>query len=655
MFFIRLKVIILSIIILVGMSIFLLYKVDLYIKNRSVDLLASQLSSITKTAFDIASITGLGVTSHTYEIINTAKKQKELKDLWISRSDILSEDLNKSKSTLRDALERKVYVTKTQERDINKIEGSNDHTARISIPIIANDNCIVCHINVKAGEIVGSVNAEYNLQDSIRTIYETMKLDFWAIIAVASLIFMFAMMMSISSATKIINRIRIALQGAINGDFKLRVKDTGLEISSEISKITNRLLETLDRNVSAIDVKISSLFVYNKSLYNKNPLIRLTELVSELANLFSFKNKLDSFRQVSEIYRELQITISKYIKYENLIFAEFINGEITSGYKVENGTEMKVSAGEIKNIEERFNKENLNVLFDDKKGCIFISTSIDSLNVIDLKVFVSDKIMLYYSILFGSKKELQEKEKSISRIYNYIRDAKPMINNVFLVKSIEESSYTDPLTKAYNRFYLEKYVHSVEDKVSKNINYGILMIDIDHFKRVNDTYGHTVGDMAIVLLVETIRNVIKASDKVIRYGGEEFVVILDNCDIEDTYKVAERLRSSFAMAKQSSLGTIDFKKSISIGISSMPEFSRNVWECINQADLALYDAKESGRNRVIKYSLDLKAKDDEKKAREEREEREKAKKDNDYTTTTILGNDDDDDDFLESLKLNNLI
>lgn len=657
MFFVRLKIIILSFIVMIIYSIFVLYKVDAYIKQRTLDQLSTQMISTTKTAFELASITGLGVDSHTYDILNTIKDQSIVKDFWISRSDDLSQDLKKPNSSLRDLVEKKVFITKAQrEIEMRRIKGTNNDIARISIPIIATDKCSLCHANVKAGDVVGSVNAEVRLDDTIFGIFNSMHDEFLIVFALCALLLMFSMMFSINAFLKLFNNIKTAMQGAINGDFSLRVKDRGISMFNDITKLVNRQLETLDKNITMIDTKVSHIFIYNKTLYSSNPLIRLVEVISEVTTLFMFKNRIGTFYQTKDVYKEIQNVIYRYIKYKNLFFAEIINGQIANGYKVENDIEMKVTAGEIKSIEKRLDTPNPNIIFSDDDGSVFISTSVGSFYVIDLKIVIAKNIMLYYSIVLNTKKEMQEKEKSITRIYNYMREARPIINNILLLKEIEESSFTDQLTKAYNRFYLEKYSKEMASQFNKISSFGVLMFDIDHFKRINDTYGHAVGDAGIVLLVETIRNIIQSKDKIIRYGGEEFVVILEGCDINEAVKIADRIRSSFSMAKQSSLMTLDFNKSVSVGVSAMPEFSSNVWDCIKQADLALYEAKENGRNKVIKYSYELQAKADVKKANESKEASlEEQKNSNDDFIKDVPNDNSDEDDFLESLRLNNLI
>lgn len=658
MFFVRLKIIILSFIVMAAYSVFVLYKVDSYIKQRTLDQLSTQMISTTKTAFELASITGLGVDSHTYDILNTIKDQSIVKDFWISRSDDLSQSLKKPNSSLRDLVEKKVFITKSQrEIEIKRIEGTNNDIARISVPIIATDKCLLCHSNIKAGDVVGSVNAEVRLDSTMLSIFNSMHDEFLIVFAVCAVLLMFSMVLSINSFLKLFNNIKTAMQGAINGDFSLRIKDRGINIFSDITKLVNRQLETLDKNITMIDTKVSHIFIYNKTLYSSNPLIRLVEVISEVTTLFMFKNKIGTFYQTKDVYKEIQNVIYRYIKYKNLFFAEIINGQITNGYKVENDIEMKVTAGEIKSIEKRLDAPNPNVIFSDNDGSVFISTSVGSFYAIDLKIIISKNVMLYYSIAFNTKKEMQEKEKSITRIYNYMHEARPIINNILLLKEIEESSFTDQLTKIYNRFYLEKYSKEIVSQFNKISSFGVLMLDIDHFKRINDTYGHAVGDAGIVLLVETIKGVIQSKDKIIRYGGEEFVVILEGCDVNEAFKIADRIRSSFSMAKKSSLMSLDFNKSVSVGVSAMPEFSSNVWDCIKQADLALYEAKETGRNKVVKYSYDLQAKADMKKANEIKETNlnvEEQKK-TDNLIKDVKNDNSDDDDFLESLRLNNLI
>ncbi len=658
MLILRFKIILLSALAIILSCAFVLYKVDLFNKERNLQLFKNQIQSTAKAAFDFAAISGEGVNSHTYDIINSAKVQKEINDLWISRSDEFSDEIGRKRSSYRDQIERNVYISKRpSEESMKRIEGTNDHEARVSFPIFAEQKCIVCHIGTKQGAVIGAVNATILLKDNIYDIIFSSEDEFLAFIVGASLITMIVLMFSVKSFSTISASIQDAIISAINGDFTRRVRSRMIG-TDELAKILNKLLESLDKNLAAIDTKIATIFIYNKLLYNKNPLMRLSEVMNEVVALYSFKNKIDSMKKTNDIYKEIQVVIQKYIKYKSLIFAELVNDEIVSGYKIENDANMKVMAGEINSIEKRLENDNRNILYSDEKGSVFISTSTGGLHAIDLKFVISDKLMIYYSIMLSSKKELAEKEKSITRIYNYMREARHIINNKMLMKEIEESSYTDPLTKAYNRFFLDKHGDKLKEKLEKHISFGVLMLDIDHFKNINDTYGHAVGDAGIVLLVETIRKVIRPIDKLVRYGGEEFVVILDNADMEEAKRVAEKIRTAFAMAKKCSRGELTFNKSVSIGVSVMPEFSKDIWECINQADTALYEAKEGGRNRVVPYSREVQARADAKnEAKKNAQNAAPSAPSANGATGDAVGADPatEDDDFEASLRMNNQV
>ena len=658
MLILRFKIILLSALAIILSCAFVLYKVDLFNKERNLQLFKNQIQSTAKAAFDFAAISGEGVNSHTYDIINSAKVQKEINDLWISRSDEFSDEIGRKRSSYRDQIERNVYISKRpSEESMKRIEGTNDHEARVSFPIFAEQKCIVCHIGTKQGAVIGAVNATILLKDNIYDIIFSSEDEFLAFIVGASLITMIVLMFSVKSFSTISASIQDAIISAINGDFTRRVRSRMIG-TDELAKILNKLLESLDKNLAAIDTKIATIFIYNKLLYNKNPLMRLSEVMNEVVALYIFKNKIDSMKKTNDIYKEIQVVIQKYIKYKSLIFAELVNDEIVSGYKIENDANMKVMAGEINSIEKRLENDNRNILYSDEKGSVFISTSTGGLHAIDLKFVISDKLMIYYSIMLSSKKELAEKEKSITRIYNYMREARHIINNKMLMKEIEESSYTDPLTKAYNRFFLDKHGDKLKEKLEKHISFGVLMLDIDHFKNINDTYGHAVGDAGIVLLVETIRKVIRPIDKLVRYGGEEFVVILDNADMEEAKRVAEKIRTAFAMAKKCSRGELTFNKSVSIGVSVMPEFSKDIWECINQADTALYEAKEGGRNRVVPYSREVQARADAKnKAKKNAQNAAPSAPSANGATGDAVGADPatEDDDFEASLRMNNQV
>lgn len=167
-----------------------------------------------------------------------------------------------------------------------------------------------------------------------------------------------------------------------------------------------------------------------------------------------------------------------------------------------------------------------------------------------------------------------------------------------VIKELEHISIRDFLTKLYNRHYFFSHIeHIIADAIRKNIPYAIIMIDIDFFKKVNDTYGHHAGDVAIGHLATVLKDTARASDYCFRWGGEEFLVLLPTSSHDESYQFAERLRKAI---ETSSVFVEDedltFNITISLGIALGLDKDAN--HLISKADEMLYEAKQSGRNCV---------------------------------------------------------
>ena len=163
---------------------------------------------------------------------------------------------------------------------------------------------------------------------------------------------------------------------------------------------------------------------------------------------------------------------------------------------------------------------------------------------------------------------------------------------------LQNQATRDPLTSLYNRRYFEDEVKK-QIIYSKNAKqpYSVLMIDADFFKKVNDTYGHKVGDKVLIELAARAERALRDKDIVARYGGEEFVVFLPDINVSQAQKVADRLRESIASVVVYSDDNQEVRFTVSIGVSSS-DISDNVDTLIKTADEALYKAKQGGRNRV---------------------------------------------------------
>jgi diguanylate cyclase (GGDEF)-like protein len=169
-----------------------------------------------------------------------------------------------------------------------------------------------------------------------------------------------------------------------------------------------------------------------------------------------------------------------------------------------------------------------------------------------------------------------------------------------MLKYLYDASVTDALTGAFNREYFDA-------RLSTEIAYArrhatalsLLMLDIDHFKRINDEYGHPAGDAALVKLVETVRTKLRVEDVFCRYGGEEFTAILRTTDIDAAACAAERIRHAVAGAEIPVEGR-SIRMTVSIGCASLAcSAPRSPEDLVAIADRRLYAAKHAGRNRVV--------------------------------------------------------
>ena len=166
------------------------------------------------------------------------------------------------------------------------------------------------------------------------------------------------------------------------------------------------------------------------------------------------------------------------------------------------------------------------------------------------------------------------------------------------IGELKELSITDSLTKVYNRrHFFETAQTLVSIAKRENNEISFLMIDIDHFKNVNDTYGHQVGDYVLIRLAEEIKNMIRDADLFARIGGEEFALLLHNTSLDGAKIIAEKIRSSMEKIDfNDNYITIDV--TVSIGCASINNTIRTLEELYQDADKKLYIAKELGRNRV---------------------------------------------------------
>jgi diguanylate cyclase (GGDEF)-like protein len=168
-----------------------------------------------------------------------------------------------------------------------------------------------------------------------------------------------------------------------------------------------------------------------------------------------------------------------------------------------------------------------------------------------------------------------------------------------LQKILREQAIRDSLTGLFNRRFLEEsFIQALARAEREKQNIGVILLDIDKFKNINDTYGHAAGDQVLVAMAKTLLHQMRSSDTICRYGGEEFLLVLPNSNLEETRRRAEDLHQAVGQLEVL-YGESRLKVTASLGIASYPLHGLGMDELVRHADNNLYMAKNNGRNQVV--------------------------------------------------------
>lgn len=202
---------------------------------------------------------------------------------------------------------------------------------------------------------------------------------------------------------------------------------------------------------------------------------------------------------------------------------------------------------------------------------------------------IQKRFLDYSSTIERKNKELTELNLGLE---NIVKERTAELNEAY--EKMEKIALTDTLTNVYNRYYFNSALQNEISRAKRYESFSLLMFDIDHFKEVNDTYGHDVGDNVLKTIAERVGSCLRESDIFARVGGEEFMVILPRTTLETANEIGERIRKCIEECHIESLGQI----TISLGLVEYRE-NESFTEIVKRVDTALYKAKNNGRNNLI--------------------------------------------------------
>ena len=517
---------------------------------------------------------------------------KGVQALWIVRSDSVIKQFGKgfNNEIARDALDEETLKS----AKVHKLSEETFHSAklRITTPYIAKEhsspNCMQCH-DAKEGEVLGAISMVFDIQE-IRTNGILTSLGI-LLLSISMMVFVFYIInRSMHPLMELFSSITYVMNKAQEGDYSKRVRFYGDDKECHnVMFWINSLLEKLENTLNDIEINVKK-FLALSSNHQPDLLLDAKAVVQELSEIYQFKRTIECDENKAQVYRRLGTILTHDFGLKEFILVE-------SGRTIAQPTIVYNASIHERTVETtcRALRTKQHVSSDQFKNICESCTS--CLHHLCIPYIISDDFELLLSIWTSSPEELEHTKEQLPKIQNYIDAARPELVSKNLTEILKVSSTTDALTGLYNRKYLDEYIEKALAQAKRNgISYGVLMIDIDFFKMVNDTYGHDVGDRAIKILARILKENIREADSAFRFGGEEFLVLLYECNPAFIHQVAEKIRLAFEKSPISANNGTSFYKTLSVGYSYFPQDSASIWKCIKLADIALYNAKEHGRN-----------------------------------------------------------
>ncbi|MBN2895778.1 MAG: GGDEF domain-containing protein [Campylobacterales bacterium] len=546
-----------------------------------------------------------GTMDHRHGFLDAIAKTKNVEKLWIVRAPVVSKQFGEGlvSEIIRDEIDQQVIESGQTMKQIQ--ESSQQVRLRITIPYVATvdgkPNCLSCH-QVPKDTVLGAISMEFDISDT----RNTGTLTILKILGINIIFLLIAVWLTnhyLKPFMEHFNNLKEGIDRAYLGDFSFRFRTSLKGEGAEVTEHLNHLFKKMDETFGQIKTNLSTFLTQTRLNYD-DPLQEAQIIIKELSDIYKFKKTIELDVGKAEIYDRIVYILTEKFGIKNFAIYE-IRKSRSQRHKVyitDDKSYCTLPSDEPS--ECRAYRTDTDVISTDFPNlCEFCSRM--QVEYICIPFTINDDVTLTLTVYAQSKQEIEEIHRKISSVKNYLETAKPVIESRILMDQLRDSSLRDGLTGLYNRRFLEEFIDKLmHQAMRENVRYSILMIDIDYFKLVNDTYGHDVGDIVIKGLAAILQSHIRASDLAIRYGGEEFTILLHNATPQGAMEVAAKIQHSFNSTKFH-VGVEVLQKTLSIGVACFPTDEVSIWKVIKYADTALYEAKHTGRNKVVRFTPEM--------------------------------------------------
>ena len=573
--------------------------------------------AVKKKAYLTADIVKNSLTSHMVNgnmaqrdvFLDSISQLKNVQSLWLVRAKSVSEQFgnsNLANEKPKDEIDLQVLNTGIEKIVIE--ESLYTANLRITIPYTASSldrpNCLNCH-NAKEGEVLGAISLSFDISED-RGSNIMVLIYIIRTISIFLIVFLIFMRKKITPYTNSFDSLSDVLKKVHEGDYSIRANPGVLKEDKEVSNWLNELIEKLETVLTGIEKNLTS-FVHNRtSNVNHDKLITAKEIIEDISEIYHYKKTIENDLTIDDIYHRLILVLKD--KLEINCFVIFETDLLKDERKTIFASNGAIACCDLKqNIKEACRAERINSIVSSENFpeiCRVAKCKVDE-NYICIPFYVNEQKNIVIHIISKSQDELNNLKYKIGIIKKYLEETKPILESKILMEALRQKNLTDSLTGLYNRKYLDEIVEKQLNLDMKNgVVYAIMFLDIDYFKMVNDTYGHDVGDDILRKLAITMKKSISSNETLIRYGGEEFLILMKNATQASAKELANKINADFSKIIFN-YGGDSFSKTVSIGYSFFPTDTDQFWKCIKYADISLYEAKSTGRNKVIKFSKDI--------------------------------------------------
>ena len=573
--------------------------------------------AVKKKAYLTADIVKNSLTSHMVNgnmaqrdvFLDSISQLKNVQSLWLVRAKSVSEQFgnsNLANEKPKDEIDLQVLNTGIEKIVIE--ESLYTANLRITIPYTASSldrpNCLNCH-NAKEGEVLGAISLSFDISED-RGSNIMVLIYIIGTISIFLIVFLIFMRKKITPYTNSFDSLSDVLKKVHEGDYSIRANPGVLKEDKEVSNWLNELIEKLETVLTGIEKNLTS-FVHNRtSNVNHDKLITAKEIIEDISEIYHYKKTIENDLTIDDIYHRLILVLKD--KLEINCFVIFETDLLKDERKTIFASNDAIACCDLKqNIKEACRAERINSIVSSENFpeiCRVAKCKVDE-NYICIPFYVNEQKNIVIHIISKSQDELNNLKYKIGIIKKYLEETKPILESKILMEALRQKNLTDSLTGLYNRKYLDEIVEKQLNLDMKNgVVYAIMFLDIDYFKMVNDTYGHDVGDDILRKLAITMKKSISSNEILIRYGGEEFLILMKNATQESAKELANKINADFSKIIFN-YGGDSFSKTVSIGYSFFPTDTDQFWKCIKYADISLYEAKDTGRNKVVRFSKDI--------------------------------------------------